>query len=164
MPDEEPKPNGSKTHRRTRTAEVTDAVTEGMERVGKLAPQQVMVLFALVALCFICSMQAFQMFTDREDRRNIARERQDAAAAQIRESNAQSELTRQHCQNETRDLRTFFAEQNEKRLKFESEERSKDRAVLQMMAARIQDIERAIGAKKEEDQGTVTRAPETSTP
>ncbi len=149
MPTDEPPPPsepGTK-ERRHLPSEVIDAAADGMTRLGRLNPAQVMTIFAILSLGFICSLQAFQVYADREDRKAAVRERQEAASAVLRENNAQVELARQHCQNESRDLRAFFDTQNEKRLRFEAEERSKDRAVLTALAARIADLERASGKR-----------------
>jgi hypothetical protein len=144
MPDEKPDPGGSKTHRRTRAAEVADAVSEGTARIAKLSPQQILSVVAIISLGFICAMQALQVYYEREERKAVIQERQDASAAQMRENNAQSELTRQHCASEAKELRTFFADQNEKRMRFEAGERDKDRAALVALVARLGELERVL--------------------
>jgi Flp pilus assembly protein TadB len=145
--------DGSKSDppaRRTRTAEIADAITDGAGKIGRLAPQQVLTIIAVGILGFVCSLQAFQTWNEREERREVSRERQEAAAIQLREQNAQAELTRQHCASEATALRAFFSEQNDKRMRFETEERAKDRAVLTMLSSRLADLERAIGKKVDE--------------
>lgn len=147
MADEPPKADGSKTHRRTRTAEVADAISEGTTRIAKLNPQQILSIVAIISLGFICSLQAYQVYSAQEERKTISQERQEISASQMRENNAQSELTRQHCANEARELRAFFADQNDKRMKFEAGERDKDRAALSSLVARLSEIERSIPKK-----------------
>ena len=70
---DEPRPDGggSKTHRRTRTAEVADAVSEGTARIAKLQPQQILSVVAIISLGFICSLQAFQVYSEREERKQL---------------------------------------------------------------------------------------------
>jgi hypothetical protein len=126
---------GSKIHR-TRAAEVIDAASESVSRVARLTPQQVLTVIAVGILGFVCTMQAFQTWSDRQERKEVARERQDAAAAQIRESNAQAELSRQSCERRERDLQSFFATEGDK-----------NRAVLTALAAEVADLKRAIGKK-----------------
>ncbi len=122
-------PSGSKVHR-TRTAEIIDAGTSAATAVARFTPQQAIIVICVVLMGFVCINQAFTTWSDREERRQTARERQDASALAIRENNAQAELTRQHCAAESTSLRAYFAEQNERRMRFEAEERAKDRAVL----------------------------------
>ena len=141
---------GSKTHRRTRTAEVADAVSEATARVARLSPQQILSVVAIISLGFICSLQAFQVWNEREERKSIGHERAEQGAAQMRENNAQSELTRQHCASESRELRAFFAAQEEKRMRFEADQREKDRAATAAVAAKLADIERALAPKGRE--------------
>lgn len=147
MPDDSKPSEPVPKARRTRTAEVADAVSEAGVRIARLSPQQVMTIICVMAFGFICSAQAFQAWSDREERREAARDRLDATASQIRENNAQSELTRQHCASESTNLRAFFAEQNDRRMRFEADERAKDRAALATLVMRLGDLERAIGRK-----------------
>lgn len=116
---------------------------------AKLSAAQVLSMLCIASLGFICSLQAFQVYSEREERKLLARERQDATATSIRESNAQAELVRNHCSVEAKELRAFFAEQNERRMKFESEERAKDRAILVSFALRLEGIERSLTKKND---------------
>jgi hypothetical protein len=137
--------------RRTRTAEVADAIADSATRIARLNPQQILGIIAVGILGFVCAMQAFQAWSDREERKETARERQEANAVLVRENNAQAELTRQHCASESTALRAFFNDQSDRRMRFEAEERAKDRAVLSALTARLADLEKAIGKKSTED-------------
>lgn len=133
--------------RRTRAAEVADAVAENTLKLSRLTPQQVLTVIAVGIMAFVCSLQAFQVYSEREERKEIGRERQEWNATQMREQNAQSELTRQHCAAESSQLRNFFSDQNDRRMRFEADERAKDRAVLTALVARLADLEKAINRR-----------------
>jgi uncharacterized protein YlxW (UPF0749 family) len=133
MADAEEKPP-----RRTRTAEIADATSEGLARIGRLSPQQAMTIICVVLMGFVCCAQAFQAWSERQERKEATREREAAAASAIRENNAQAELNRQHCAAEAKELRAFFAEQREK-----------DRAALAALVAKLEALERALGKRGE---------------
>jgi hypothetical protein len=100
----------------------------------------------VVVMVFICSLLGFQLWTwdmrQKEDKANL-----------LRYAETQSELSRQYgkqdlldvraqCKHEAAELRNYFADQDkrrdereaqrdERRMKFEAEERAKDRAVIE---------------------------------
>ncbi len=150
MPDERDSPpeSPSKQHeslpRRSRTAEIVDASNGVVETVSRFTPQQAIIVICVVLMGFVCINQAFTTWSDREERKQTAKERQDASALAIRENNAQAELTRQHCAGESTALRAYFAEQNEKRMRFEADERAKDRVVLAQLTNEKAEQNKAI--------------------
>ncbi len=143
-PEDEPKPNADKSEkppRRTRTAEIADAMSEGAERLGRLGPQQILVLISMLVVGFVCAMLAFQAYSERQERYQAALDRAEHQNAQIRENNAQTELLRQHCSLENekahkradeqiqRVLTTFLAEGERLRV-FQALENEKMRAEI----------------------------------
>ncbi len=128
-----PPPQGGSKVYRTRTGELIGTTTEAVQTMAKFSPTQAITVLVILLVGFICITQSFQAWSDREERRSAAVERAAATATTIRENNAQVELTRTHCVRESDSLRSFFADQSDKRMRFEAEERSKDRAVLARM-------------------------------
>ena len=137
-----PTPEEPKPPRRTRAAEVVDAGTEAIDRVGRLTPQQAITVLAVLLVGLIGSTSVYQSFTEREDRKAAVIERQEAVASLIRESRAQSEMIRRQHEADNQSMRAFFADQEEKRRRFEAEERAKDRARIDELTRAVERIRR----------------------
>lgn len=138
-----PQSDGSKTYK-TRTGEIIGTSVEAAKVFAGFTPTHIMMLATLVLILFLCISQVIQGNADREERRSVARERQDAAATLIRENNAQTELMRQHCSSESASLRAYFAEQNDRRMRFEAEERVKDRSALTSLLESFDQLRKTI--------------------
>ncbi len=147
MPEEDTQEIPPKPPKRTRTGEIIGAATEGVQVVSRLSPQQAIVVICVVLMGFVCVSQAFNTWSDREERKAASSERIEAAASTIRENNAQAELTRQHCAQESSSLRGFFADQNERRMRFEADEKAKDRAVLTSLTAAFEELKKVLSKK-----------------
>ncbi len=149
---EEPQPqSGSKVYR-TRTGELIGTTTEAVSTMARFTPTQAITVLLIVLVGFICITQTFQSWSDREERRSAAVERQTATATTLRENNAQVELTRSHCVQESASLRSYFAEQTDRRMRFEADERAKDRAAIASVIASLEELKKILKVKNEDDQ------------
>lgn len=99
MPESPEKP-GSPAPRRSARAELVDAVANGAATVAKMNPQQTVNLVCIIALTAIVAIFAFKAWSEGEERQAERKANTEAHNAQIRENNAQMELTRNHCANE----------------------------------------------------------------
>lgn len=139
---EPPPPPTEPTH-----GKVSEVIREG-SRVARFlasmtpAQMQTLVLFILtVAICFGYGYQTYQIQRTQNEREGMS----------LRSSESREELLRRHCASESRELRTFFANQDERRIRAMADERGKDRELLErmvrdwaVMSSRWSDLERAL--------------------
>jgi len=142
---------------RTNTGEVIGTAKDAAESVSRFTPAQTVTFLLIAVVIFILGSQTYQSVVSREESRSSAQERRDAAAASIRENNAQRELDRQQGEvrerrmdeqqvSRDRDMRTWFSSESEKRMRFESEERAKDRLAIAALVAEKTEDRKAIAA------------------
>lgn len=112
MPDET-KPDAHPV-RRTRVAEAADAITDGAEKLGRMSPQQTINLICIIALTAIVAVFAWKTWQEGEERKAERRANEETHASQLRENNAQMELTRTHCGAETDKARREAREESER--------------------------------------------------
>lgn len=100
MPESSRTESSPPAPRRSSRAELVDAVANGAATVAKMNPQQTVNLVCIIALTAIIGIFAFKAWTEGEERKAERKANTDAHSAQLRENNAQMELTRTHCANE----------------------------------------------------------------
>lgn len=151
--DDRPEPRSY----RTNAGEVIGTAKDAAESVSRFTPAQTVTFLLIAVVIFILGSQTYQSVISREETRLAAQERKEAAATSIRENNAQRELDRQQSDvrerrteeqqtSRDRDMRAWFSGESEKRMRFESDERAKDRVVIAALAVEKAEDRKAIAA------------------
>lgn len=148
MPDDQQPPQTTVQIPRSGAAGVIEATGGVLRQVKGMSVQEVLMLLMMLMVTFVC----FMLWQSTEGERRNQRELQGIL---MRDKADSEEASRKHCANESKELRTFFAEQNERRnkvdvereerrtkidadrIKADAEREEKTRAVLERVAKKL---------------------------